>query len=83
MASPPKPWWHRESGEYRAAIRGQRRHLGADKDEAQRSFHELMAQRVPPPQRPAVSIVGFWPNPAAIQASVTLGPLNRLLRNRQ
>jgi len=58
MARPPKPWWHRESGEYRVMIRGQRHHLGADKDEAERKFHELMAQPQEKPVR-ADSVVAL------------------------
>lgn len=49
MARPPKLRWHSESGEYRVMIRGQRHHLGSDKDEAERKFHELMAQPVEKP----------------------------------
>ena len=57
MARPPKPWWHSESGEYRVMIRGQRHHLGSDKDEAERKFHELMAQPVEKPVRSDTVVV--------------------------
>jgi len=57
MARPPKPWWHSESGEYRVMIRGQRHHLGSDKDEAERKFHQLMAQPVEKPVRSDTVVV--------------------------
>ena len=51
MARPPKPWWHSENGECCVVIRGQRHHLGPEKDEAERKFHELMAKPVEKPLR--------------------------------
>ena len=51
MARPPKPSWDGESGEYGVMNRGQRHQLGSDKDEAERKFHELMAQPVEKPVR--------------------------------
>ena len=57
MARPQRSWWHIESGEYRGMIRGHRHHTGSDKHEAERKFHELMAQPVEKPIRSDTVVV--------------------------
>lgn len=51
MARKPSPWYWEERGEWFVIIRRKRERLGPDKDEAERRFHELMAER--PKQQPA------------------------------
>jgi hypothetical protein len=43
-------------------ILGQRHYLGSDKEEAERTFHELMAQLVEKPQRSDTSIPAILSN---------------------
>ena len=45
MARQPKPWYWEERQSYYVTVRGTRHNLGADKTEADRLFHELMAAR--------------------------------------
>jgi hypothetical protein len=44
MARRPKPWYREERGEWFVTFRGVQHRLGADKTEAYRRFHELMAK---------------------------------------
>ena len=45
MARPNKMWSWEQKGEYCVTIRGTRHRLGADRDTAERKFHELLATR--------------------------------------
>jgi integrase len=53
VARTPKPWFREDRGEWYVTIRGERRRLGPDKAEAERRFHELMAERPKPQPAPA------------------------------
>jgi integrase len=44
MARTPKPWFREDRNAYFVTINGTRHNLGADKKEADRRFHELMAR---------------------------------------
>jgi hypothetical protein len=59
MARRPKSWWHSESGECRVAILGERHHLGAEKDQAERRFHPLMTRPESENQSGLVQLVGL------------------------
>ncbi len=55
MARAPKPWYREDRQAYFVTIRGTRHNLGGDKKEADRRFHELMAQPdEPPTQSPTI-----------------------------
>ena len=54
MARTPKPWFWTDRQAYFVTVRGTRHNLGADKAEADRLFHGLMACKVtPPPAAPS------------------------------
>jgi integrase len=55
VARKASPWFWEERGEYYVTIRGQRHRLSADKNEADRKFHELMAkpEALPRPKCPS------------------------------
>ncbi len=50
MPRPHKIWWWEQKGEYCVTIGGTRHRLGAERDAAQRRFHELLAAE--PDERP-------------------------------
>jgi len=50
MARIPKPWFREDRQTYCVTIRGKRHDLGPDKTEADRLFHELMAQKPADPK---------------------------------
>lgn len=54
MARKPKgPWWWEQRNQYAVRIRGKRHLLGADKEAAEKRFHELMiTPDDPPPPKP-------------------------------
>jgi integrase len=51
MARPHRLWWWKQKGEYCVTIRGTRHRLGADREAAERTFHELLAAE--PDHQPA------------------------------
>lgn len=59
MARTPKPWFREDRQAYFVTIAGTRHNLGPDKKEADRRFHELMAQvgDSPPSTPPASAIL--------------------------
>lgn len=57
MARKATPWYWEARGEWCVIIRGKRQRLGPDKEEAERRFHELMAER--PKQQPVSRAAGL------------------------
>jgi hypothetical protein len=63
MARIPKPWYRKDRQSWFVNIRGERHNLGADEQEANRRFHELMAQRAesrPLPKSDGLSVASLF-----------------------
>jgi hypothetical protein len=48
MARTAKSWFREERQGWFVAVRGERRNLGSDKEEAHRRFHQLLAEKPKP-----------------------------------
>jgi integrase len=74
VARPNKMWWWEQKGEYCVTIRGIRHRLGAERDAAERKFHEILAaepEEVPVDPQSVLAVMDVFLDKAGFKSAET------------